>query len=88
MKNCVSIKSFPNGLKVFLEEDASFDEILQEIHTKFSEFEKFFKNFCDFFKVQNRRLRRVFHREQACPCCLRCEGPAPWRSGGNRGHCI
>lgn len=44
MKNCVSIKSFPNGLKVFLEENASFDEILQEIHMKFSEFEKFFKN--------------------------------------------
>ena len=44
MKNCVSIKSFPNGLKVFLEEEASFEEILQEIHTKFSEFEKFFKN--------------------------------------------
>lgn len=44
MKNYVSIKSFPNGLKVFLEEDASFEEILNEIHSKFQEFEKFFKN--------------------------------------------
>lgn len=44
MKNCVSIKSFPNGLKVILDKEASFEEILQEIHLKFSEFEKFFKN--------------------------------------------
>lgn len=44
MKNCVSIKSFPNGIKVFLAEDASFEEIIQEVHMKFSEFEKFFKN--------------------------------------------
>jgi len=44
MKNQVSIKSFPNGIKVFLEEEASFEELLCEIHTKFLEFEKFFKN--------------------------------------------
>ena len=44
MKNHVSIKSFPNGIKVFLDEEASFKELLAEIHDKFLEFEKFFKN--------------------------------------------
>lgn len=44
MKNHVSIKSFPNGLRIFLDEDASFEELRSEVHDKFLEFEKFFKN--------------------------------------------
>lgn len=44
MKNYVSIKSFPNGLKVFLDESISFELVLEEVRTKFQEFEKFFNN--------------------------------------------
>lgn len=44
MNNYVSIKSFPNGIKVFMDEEASFDAIVDEIRSKFQEFEKFFKN--------------------------------------------
>ncbi|MBQ7066180.1 MAG: septum site-determining protein MinC [Lachnospiraceae bacterium] len=44
MTNYVNIKSFPHGLKVFLDEKATFDELLNEIVIKFKDSEKFFKN--------------------------------------------
>lgn len=40
----VVIKSYQNGLKIFLDENASFDDILKEINDKFEESKKFFKN--------------------------------------------
>lgn len=44
MTNYVNIKSFPHGLKVFLDEKADFEKLLQEIVIKFKDSEKFFKN--------------------------------------------
>ncbi len=40
----VIIKSYQNGLKIFLDEEASFSDILKEITDKFVESKKFFKN--------------------------------------------
>lgn len=39
----VCIKSFKNGLKIFLNEDCSFEEINNELSTKFLESQDFFK---------------------------------------------
>lgn len=44
MTNYVNIKSFPHGLKVFLDEQAVFEELLKEVRAKFKDSEKFFKN--------------------------------------------
>lgn len=43
MNSNVYIKSYANGLKVFLEENCSFDEILKETKEKFVESRNFFK---------------------------------------------
>ena len=42
MKDAVVIKSFPNGITLLLKEDATFDEILQEVAFKFTEAKNFF----------------------------------------------
>ncbi len=42
MKEAVVIKSFPNGITLLLNEEASFEEILEEIAFKFSEAKNFF----------------------------------------------
>ena len=44
MKNAVIIKSFPNGLSIFLDSDISFDQLLEEIAMKFRESANFFKD--------------------------------------------
>ena len=44
MKNPVIIKSFPNGLSLFLDEEMSFDKLLEEIAVKFKESAHFFKD--------------------------------------------
>lgn len=44
MKNAVIIKSFQNGISVYLNEDIPFDELLQEIAFKFKESSHFFKD--------------------------------------------
>ncbi len=44
MKNAVIIKSFPNGLSIFLDSDLPFSQLLNEIAVKFSESANFFKD--------------------------------------------
>lgn len=40
----ITIKSFSNGLKLYMNQEASFDEILNEVNAKFTESAGFFKN--------------------------------------------
>lgn len=42
MKEKVRLKSYTKGIKIAIEEDASFEEILEEIADKFKDSEKFF----------------------------------------------
>lgn len=44
MKNPVIIKSFPNGLSIFLDSELPFSQLLNEIAVKFSESANFFKD--------------------------------------------
>ncbi len=44
MKNAVIIKSFPNGLSIFLDSEIPFSQLLSEIAMKFSESANFFKD--------------------------------------------
>ena len=56
MKDYVLIKSFPNGIALHLSEEASFDEILQEIAYKFSEARSFFGNATMALSIEDRRV--------------------------------
>ena len=42
MKDLVLIKSFPNGIALHLDNEAPFEELLEEIAYKFSEARAFF----------------------------------------------
>ena len=44
MKETVLIKSFPNGITIYLDAERAFEEVLQEIGYKFSEARNFFGN--------------------------------------------
>lgn len=44
MKNPVIIKSFPNGLSLYLDDEIPFDKLLEEIAAKFKESAHFFKD--------------------------------------------
>ncbi len=44
MKNALIIKSFPNGLSIFLDSELPFSQLLEEIAVKFSESANFFKD--------------------------------------------
>ncbi|MCM1047622.1 MAG: septum site-determining protein MinC [Clostridiales bacterium] len=44
MKSPVIIKSFPNGLSIYLDENIEFDNLLNEIAIKFKDSANFFKN--------------------------------------------
>lgn len=44
MKNPVIIKSFPNGLSLYLDDEMPFDKLLEEIAAKFKESAHFFKD--------------------------------------------
>lgn len=63
MTNYVNIKSFPHGLKVFLDEKASFEELLAEIQAKFKESEKFFKNMKIAINFEGRELTDTEERK-------------------------
>ena len=56
MKDCVLIKSFPNGISLHLDEEASFDEILKEIAYKFSEARNFFGNATMALSIDGRKV--------------------------------
>lgn len=56
MKNAVIIKSFPNGLSIFLDSDLPFAQLLEEIAMKFSESANFFKDASMVLSFEGREL--------------------------------
>lgn len=78
MTNYVNIKSFPHGLKVFLDETAAFDDLLNEIVIKFKDSEKFFKNMKIAITFEGRTLTEEEERQiigaivSACDIQITC----------------
>ena len=56
MKNPVIIKSFPNGLSIFLDEEMPFEQLLKEIGLKFKASAHFFKNASMVLSFEGRKL--------------------------------
>ncbi len=56
MKDTVLIKSFPNGITIFLDKEASMEEILKEISFKFSAAKAFFGNAKMALSMEGREL--------------------------------
>ena len=56
MKNAVIIKSFPNGLSIFLDSELPFSQLLEEIAMKFSESANFFKDASMVLSFEGREL--------------------------------
>ena len=56
MKDAVLIKSFQNGITLLLNEEASFEEILEEISGKFSEARAFFGSATMALSIEGRKL--------------------------------
>lgn len=56
MKNPVIIKSFPNGLSIYLDEEMPFEQLLKEIGLKFKESAHFFKNASMVLSFEGRML--------------------------------
>lgn len=56
MKNAVVIKSFPNGISVYLKEDLPFEDLLTEIAFKFRESSNFFKDAKMAISLEGRKL--------------------------------
>lgn len=56
MKNAVVIKSYPNGLSVFLDNQLPFDELIKEIAAKFQETNNFFKDASVVISLEGRDL--------------------------------
>ena len=56
MKNPVIIKSFPNGLSLFLDDEMDFEELLTEIAQKFREAAHFFKDASMGLSFEGRKL--------------------------------
>ncbi len=74
MTNHVSIKSFPYGLKIYMNEEALFEEIVKEIKTKFKESEKFFKNTKTALTFEGKKLteqeERILVNEIVSACSI------------------
>ncbi len=56
MRDAVTIKSFPNGITLNLKEDVSFEEILEELHLKFSEGRNFFGRATVALSIEGRQV--------------------------------
>ncbi len=56
MKNPVIIKSFQNGLSIYLDADMPFDDLLEEIGLKFRESAHFFKDASMVLSFEGRKL--------------------------------
>lgn len=63
MKNPVIIKSFPNGLSLYLDEAMPFDRLLEEIAVKFRESAQFFKDAHMGISFEGRKLSEEEERE-------------------------
>lgn len=56
MKDAVLIKSFPNGITLLMREDASMEEILQELTVKFTEARNFFGSSTMALSMEGRKM--------------------------------
>lgn len=56
MKDTVLIKSFPNGIILHLNEDAEFEEIINELASKFSQARGFFKKASVALSIEGRKV--------------------------------
>lgn len=56
MKDAVLIKSFPNGITLLMREDASMEEILQELTVKFTEARNFFGSSTMALSMEGRKV--------------------------------
>ena len=63
MKNPVIIKSFPNGLSLYLDDAMPFDRLLEEIAVKFKESAQFFKDAHMGISFEGRKLTEAEERE-------------------------
>lgn len=63
MKNPVIIKSFANGLSIFLDKDMPFDELVKEVGSKFKESAHFFKDASMVISFEGRTLTDAEERE-------------------------
>ncbi len=63
MKNPVIIKSFANGLSIFLDKDMPFDELVKEVGLKFKESAHFFKDASMVISFEGRTLTDAEERE-------------------------
>ena len=63
MKNAVIIKSFPNGLSIFLDSELPFSQLLEEIALKFSESANFFKDASMVVSFEGRLLSDLEERQ-------------------------
>lgn len=65
MKNAVIIKSFPNGLSIFLDSELPFAQLLEEIAMKFRESANFFKDASMVLSFEGRELSDQEERQIA-----------------------
>ena len=56
MKDTVVIKSFPNGIMLHMDQDADFNNILEELSFKFTEARNFFGNASMALAIEGRTL--------------------------------
>lgn len=56
MKDAVYIKSFPNGITLYLNPDMEFEQLLEQVAVKFSEAKMFFKNASMALSVEGRNI--------------------------------
>lgn len=63
MNHSVILKSFPNGISVYLEDNIPFSDLLDEIKFKFKESEKFFRNVKMAISFEGRILNEVEEKE-------------------------
>ncbi|MDE6995178.1 MAG: septum site-determining protein MinC [Lachnospiraceae bacterium] len=63
MKNPVIIKSFPNGLSIWLDEEMPFSQLIQEIAFKFKESAHFFKDASMVLSFEGRGLSDFEERQ-------------------------
>ena len=63
MKNPVIIKSFPNGLSLYLDEEMAFESLLEEIALKFKESAHFFKDARMGLSFEGRKLSEEEERK-------------------------
>ena len=56
MKNPVIIKSFPNGISIWLDDEMPFSQLIQEVAFKFKESAHFFKDASMVLSFEGREL--------------------------------